>query len=293
MALWQRWVSENPVLRYHLFGQTRLMARRPLWQIVIVTVPLVVLYLWLVYRVANDGMPELVITLECLALWLVAPLMTHSVFAMEFEKATWDMLVLTRLTAGQIVMGKFFSRLALLSLFVCLFAPLLWMAAVHDFTAISPFALSFWLLQTQLVVVGWAVLLTAVTLWLSYWLKRGMVAAAVAFAGQVFILFILPALWVLFLVMFYASVGRPLDPFEFRFGQDSWLRYGWMIDLRFVALFYNPIFTLAGLWFLRDTPSAQTPILWGTWQGIVYLLMASLFVTALLRSVAKATKKPL
>lgn len=293
MALWQRWVSDNPVLRYHLFGQTRLMARRPIWQIVIVTAPLTLLYIWLVYRVANDGLPELVVTLECLALWLLAPLMTHSVFAMEFEKATWDMLILTRLTAGQIVMGKFLSRLALLGIFVFLFMPLLWIAAAHDFTVMSPFSLLFWVLKTQLVIVGWAILLIAVTLWLSYWLKRGMIAAAVAFAGQVLMLFILPVLWSLFLAMFYASIGRSFDPFYFRPEQESWLHYGWMMDPRFVPLFYNPVFALVGLWAFRDASSEQTFILWGTWQGIVYLLLTSLFIAVLLRSVSKATKKPI
>lgn len=295
MTLWQRWVTDNPVFRYHLFGHTKMKLRRPLWQIISFLVPFTSVFLWLIDRAIHEGGVEFYLGLEALVLWLVAPLMTHSIMAMEFEKATWEALVLTRLTAGQIVMGKFLSRLALLGISVSLFAPLLWLAAAHDFTGMSPLALLWWAIKTQLVIVSWTILLIAVTLWLSYWLKRGMAAAAVAFAGQVFVLFILPILWMLFVAMFYAAVGRPIAvSFGFEQGWEwDWLRRGWMVDLRFAPLFYNPAYTLIGVLALRGMPTEQTPFLWGTWQGVTYLLLAGLVVVILIRSVAKATRKPM
>jgi ABC-type transport system involved in multi-copper enzyme maturation permease subunit len=293
MTLWQKWVSANPVFRYHLFGQTKLMVRRPLWQVVLLCVPFAAIYLWLVEQTVQHGMPYLSVGLECLTLWLVAPLMSHALFAMEFEKATWDMLVLTRLTAGQIVMGKFLSRLALLALLTFFFAPLVLIGAFKDFQTLSSASIVQWFIETQLVAFGWAVLLTSFTLWLSYWLKRGMVAAAVAFAGQVFVLFILPVLWGLFLALFAMAGERHIDLFAFEAFGEGWLKYGWMLDFRFAVWSYNPAFAIVGTFIFATERGSEKPFLWGTWQGIVYLTLSALIIALLTRAIAKATRKPI
>ena len=293
MTLWKKWVSANPVFRYHFWGQTKLMVRRPLWQVILLCVPFVAIYFWLVNQTVQHGLPSLSVGLECLALWLVAPLMSHALFAMEFEKATWDMLVLTRLTAGQIVMGKFLSRLALLVILVIVFAPLTLIGAFKDFQTLSPIGMLKWFAETQLVALGWAVLLTSFTLWLSYCLKRGMVAAAVAFAGQVFVLFILPVLWGLFLALFAIVGERHVDLFAFETFGEGWLRYGWMLDFRLAIWSYNPALAVAGTFIFATERGTEKPLLWGTWQGIVYLLLSALIIALLTRAVAKATRKPI
>jgi ABC-type transport system involved in multi-copper enzyme maturation permease subunit len=221
-------------------------------------------------------------------LWLVAPLMSHALFAMEFEKATWDMLVLTRLTAGQIVMGKFLSRLALLALLAFFFAPLVLIGAFKDFQTLSSASILQWFIETQLVAFGWAVLLTSFTLWLSYWLKRGMVAAAVAFAGQVFVLFILPVLWGLFLALFSMAGKFDLEAFS-----EGWLRYSWMLDFRFAVWLYNPAFAIVVTFIFATERGSEKPLFWGTWQGIVYLTLSALIIVLLTRAIAKATRKPI
>ena len=293
MTLWQKWVTANPVFRYHFWGQTKLMVRRPLWQVVLLSVPFVAIYFWLVNQTVQHGLPFLSVGLECLALWLVAPLMSHALFTMEFEKATWDMLVLTRLTAGQIVMGKFLSRLALLMILVIFLAPLTLIGAFKDFQTVTPAGILRWFAETQFVVLSWAVLLTSFTLWLSYWLKRGMVAAAVAFAGQVFVLFILPVLWGLFLALFAMAGQRYIDPFAFEPLSEGWLKYGWMFDPRLAIWAYNPALAIIGVFVFATERVAEKPFLWGTWQGIVYLLISALIIALLTRAVAKATRKPI
>ena len=270
-----------------------MLVRRPVWQVAFIAGTFLAVYLWFLYQASQHGFPTVTVGLECLVLWLIAPLMTHSLFAAEFEKATWDMLVLTRLTAGQIVMGKFLSRVALLSFLAILFVVPLWLGATKEYQTVPTSQLFVWLVKTQLVSVGWAVLLIAVTLWLSYWLKRGMVAAAVAFAGQVFALFIVPILWGLFFALFVASAERSFDPFSFDFGQGEWLSYGWMFDIRFAVWLYNPAIALVGIFALLTESQAEKPILWGTWQGLVYLLLSGLIVSALTKAVARATRKPL
>ncbi len=291
MTLWQKWVSANPVFRYHFLGQTRMLTRRPIWQVGFIGTIFAALYVWFLQQSYRHGLPVLTLGLECLALWIIAPLMTHSLFAAEFEKATWDMLVLTRLTASQIVMGKFLSRLAILLVLVAFFIPPLLLGASQEYHTISNLHLASFALKTQLVVVGWSILLIAVTLWLSYWLRRGMVAAAVAFAGQVFVLFILPILWGVFFALFWSSVRY--DPFSLEIFQEGWLKYGWMVDLRYAIWVYNPIAAVAGIFITISEPATEQPLLWGTWHGLVYVLLSALIVTLLIRKVAKVTRKPI
>ena len=282
--LWQRWIAENPVFRYHLLGQTRLMVMRPLWQVLLISMPFTILYSWLAYQVATNGLPELVITLEALALWLLAPLITHSLFAMEFEKATWDMLVLTRLTAGQIVMGKFLSRLVMLLVFTFLFTPLLWIAANREFSDMTPSVMLLWGLKVQWVILSWAILVSAVTLWLSYHVRRGMVAAAAAFAGQVFVVIILPIFWTLFLTLLQITGASYPDYLRL----ETLGRFTWFFAWSWLPIVYNPIVALVRT---MSRTGSNALFLWGTWQGIVYLILAAVTLWALIVSVAKATRK--
>jgi len=285
--LWQRWVVENPVFRYHFLGQTRLAVARPLWQVLAVASPFAVIYFWLAYQVATNGLPAFVITLEVFALCLLAPLMTHSLFAMEFERATWDMLVLTRLTAGQIVMGKFLSRLVMLLVFGFLFTPLLWMAANREFNDMASPLMVLWGLKVQWVTVSWAILVSAVTLWLSYHVRRGMVAAAASFVGQVFVLLVLPIFWLFFLSLL--QITDTPDPSYLRL--ETLGRFTWFLAWSWLPIVYNPIVAAVGLFVFQTSPNA--PFLWGIWQGIVYLILAAAVLWALMASVAKATRKSL
>lgn len=280
--LWQRWITENPVFRYHLLEQTRPIVMRPLWQVLLITMSFAILYFWLAYQVVANALPELVSALEAFALWLLAPLITHSLFAMEFEKATWDMLVLTRLTAGQIVMGKFLSRLVLLLFFAFLFTPLLWVGDNRKFSSML-----LWGLKVQWVILSWAILVSAVTLWLSYYVRRGMVAASAAFAGQVFVLIVLPAFWSLFLILLQITNGPDLSYLRL----ETLGSFTWFFTWSWLPIVYNPIIALGGL--DMDRMIYKTLFLWGTWQGIVYLVLAAITLWALMASVAKATRKSL
>ena len=294
MSIWRKWVAENPVFRYHFWGQTRILTRRPVWQVGLIAVVFTTLYLWFLRQAQQHGLAVVTLGLECLALWLVAPLITHSLFAAEFEKATWDMLILTRLTAGQIVIGKFLSRLAILMVITLWFILPLWIGMAKEYQTVTNTHITLMLLKTQLIVIGWSILLIAVTLWLSYRLKRGMVAAALAFAGQVLALFILPVLWEIFWTLLMVLAGhRLIDLFLVDFRRGGWLRYGWMVNPRFAIWFYNPVVAVAGIFVMMSEPVNEQPFLWGTWQGIVYILLAALIVALLTRKVAKDARKPI
>lgn len=285
MGLWD-W-TENPLFRYHL--RARALLGRPFWQVALITGGFLFLYPRLLIFVSREGGVSLFLMIESLILWLITPLMTHAVFAMEFEKATWDMLVLTRLTAGQIVIGKLLSRLVVLGILALFFQPLLALATFVDYPGWQGWSL--WL-KTQWVIIGWSFLLMAVTLCFSYWLKRGLAAAAVTFTGQVFVLFVLPVLWMVFMAFLSRIMGQEIpDIFTMQF-EGAWLRWGWLIDPRFFVIFYNPIFALITLFILLMEPQ-RSPFLWGTVQGAFYLILSVFLIALLIHSVAKATRKPL
>ncbi len=287
MTAWQKWVGQNPLFHYHLLGQARWLLRRPLHQLLLIALPMVIIYFWLLSKASQESVHALAVSLECVVVWLLAPLMTHSLFAAEFEKATWDMLVITRLSASQIVMGKFLPQLVLLAMLLLPFQPLLLLSLLQEHKGLS----GFWeLFKAQWVIVSWAVLLIAATLWLSFRLRRGMTTAAVAFVGQIFVLFILPTLWLIFTALFF---GEEIVQGVVEFGEEKWTVWGWMVDLRYAVWFYNPIIALAGVYALAETTNLQSAWLWGLWQGFVYLLLAGGFIAVLIRTVAKATRKPI
>ncbi|MCS7254101.1 MAG: hypothetical protein NZ781_08780 [Armatimonadetes bacterium] len=237
---------------------------------------------------AEYGFAELVLFLECFSLWIIAPLMAHSLFAMEFEKATWDMLILTRLTVSQIVMGKFLSRLVLLFIYISFFIPLIFIS-IGVGRKLSLYEILSLVFKTQLVAISWAIFLVAVTLWLSYRLKRAMLTAAAAFVGQVSVVVILPILWIMFLELIVVD----FEPFYSSYWEME-TTYNWMFNPVSAIIFYNPVFTLLLLFVEGWIDSKMSaPVLWGTWQGIVYLLLAYLLIVILIRSISKATRKQL
>ncbi|MBI3922845.1 MAG: hypothetical protein HY318_15600, partial [Armatimonadetes bacterium] len=291
----REWVVDNPVLRYHLLGRARWVWRRPGWTVRAVAYSGLVLYLWSYFAALSKGGLPWVLGLEILVLFLLSIPITHGLLAGEFERATWESLVLTRLTAGQIIVGKIASRLALVVLIVVLFQPVVFLASATSFVYIPDRLLYFYLLKTQCVVVSWTLFMVAMTSWLSYRIRRGMTTAAVAFGVEVFLLVLFPLLVALFDSVFFPALP---DPFEaLRKSAASPFALSWAVDLRYLVFYYNPVVVIFSScleddWFSYGAGRWELPGLWGPWQSFVYLLMAFLILLHLLHSVSKATRKP-
>ncbi|MBI3923191.1 MAG: hypothetical protein HY318_17355 [Armatimonadetes bacterium] len=282
----REWIVDNPVLRYHLLEGMRLRARYPRWLLLTVGLLILSLYLWAFKVAATDGSVLVVIGLQMVTVCLVTVPMTHAIMSVEFEKATWEALVLTKLTAGQIVMGKFLSRIALMMLVLGLFQPLLWAATIDEFGKALVWSAIANIAKAEIVIIAWALLLIAATLYFSYRWRRGLAAAVAAFGGQVFALFILPGIWAMFVGIFAGSSSR-MEP-----GHET---LTWMFDPLSIVVNYSPIMTLGKL--IPELGGIQQmnekfPFLWGTWQATVYLLVAFTITNYLMRSVARATRKP-
>lgn len=72
------------------------------------------------------------IALQYTLVCLIAPVITANCITQEKEQQTWEMLVFTRLTPGEIILGKLIARLAVVFLILALFFPLTLFCWVHS-----------------------------------------------------------------------------------------------------------------------------------------------------------------
>lgn len=152
-------------------------------------------YLWLLVTVMQngDGMTPFLLYLQLVTVTLALPTSVYGAISGERERATWEALILTRLTPAQIVVGKLLWRISgLLSLMV-LFLPLLLMGdAAKNFSARTP------LFLPELMTLAWGIFLCAFGLWVSACTRRAVTSAALVFVSLLALLALAPALLSMF-----------------------------------------------------------------------------------------------
>jgi ABC-2 type transport system permease protein len=116
-----------------------------------------------------------IIALQYALIILITPAVTANAITLEKEQQTWDMLLYTNLTPGEIIFGKLIARLALLCLLLVLFLPLSlfsWMHSVvlgasgSDAVSAGQFALTYLVLFLSMLFFSTA------GMFLSFYLKR-------------------------------------------------------------------------------------------------------------------------
>ncbi len=269
---------ENPLLAYHFLGTFRGKVRRHafLYGLLLLTVGVFYgLFLLLVARYSADFEIRQLGTFYLFFTALIVPLFAHSQFATEYEKATWELLALTRLSAKEIFRGKWGASVLMLALLtlsaVPFFVPLI--ASGYDFGEIlsllvhSAFAL--------MIAFSWGGLLISVGTWVAYFTRRTISAIALTYAFQVITLLLLPLLFAVFDAFasepFYEDLK--LDSFSSRV---EWWLVG-LVSGQFV-FWFNPFYALSAF---------SEPSSWSTWderysifngwlwvQSAAYLLIA-------------------
>jgi ABC-type transport system involved in multi-copper enzyme maturation permease subunit len=129
---------------------------------------------------------------ELVAVTLIAPAAIYAAISGEREKATWDALVLTRLTAAQIIAGKLLWRLVTLAGVMALFVVMILVsqsqATGHD----GPAAAAVFL--TQCLIFAWGLLLSTFGLWISARTARSVTSIGIIIGAMLGALAMLPAL---------------------------------------------------------------------------------------------------
>ncbi len=285
--------NENPLLWYHLVGSTRHRFTRLRVVYYSIGVVLILVYMTTFLMIVNLrlGITEtffLILFVVC----LITPLFSYNLFSSEYEKATWEFLALTRLTAKEIVLGKWDVGLIRLVVLLAALFPLglassALMPASHDFMT--------HLILGTLCIGCWGVLLISAGTWLSFRWRSTVLSASLLYALQVFVLLLLPSLvgiltyepWVDFL-------GTMLQDDFSSFASRA---YFWLASVTNgqCLVWLNPFYTLGemGTMFGRYDEIAQGmhAVGWGLVQSGVYLLLAAGFLWLTHNGVKKCWRK--
>ena len=175
---------------------------------VIVGAMIALLYVWMISSIVKWN---LFITLgieyvELAVVTLVAPASIYAAISGEREKATWDALVLTRLTPAQIIAGKLAWRVAmLLGVMALLLLPLL---VSQMQRGMGEFPDASGVLLGQGLIFAWGLLLTAFSLWVSARTARSVTSIGIIISAVIGVLAMLPALLSAFGLSFGAEQPR-------------------------------------------------------------------------------------
>lgn len=285
--------DENPVLRYHLFGQTRHRLRNQTAVSTVIIVFAGLSYGFLLWQVPQYGIDVQALSFFLLFLiCLLMPAASHALLSAEYERSTWESLVLTRLPILQIVFGKWLSRFLMMVLLVALFSVIFMVGSWHE---VSPdygeaVARALW------TIITWGCLLLSFTLWVSNRTRNSLSAAALSFGGQFFFLLVVP-------MLLFATIGwNELDvrtvsrweqwPSETS-NQPPNPIYGWFLGWRMIY-WLNPFVVLGESFqnqYYRDESYMELMPGWGIIQGLCYILGSVVFVWLTVRSLRKRDRK--
>ncbi|GBC91691.1 hypothetical protein HRbin15_00146 [bacterium HR15] len=285
---------QNPVFWYHLLGQSRYRwhKQKALTLISITLVGLIYLYL-LAQTIQYEVEPVFVQILGLLMMCLLIPLGCYSLFSMEYEKATWESLAITRLTANEIVFGKWFSRVLGVLLITLLIAPLsfnAWSQSVAPHISFLGWLGAMWML------LSWGVLLVSMGMWLSLRLRHSIATASLLYGIQVFALLFLPML--VMVLMALTTMGRfDITPFAVAENEEPLsigekLKFWLMLPFDWRCLYVlNPFIATNTLLSRYSGEHWLTQYGFGWGQGCYYWLFAGLFYLLTRWGVQRAWRK--
>lgn len=260
---------DNPLLWYHLVGQSAGKLRKEpalavaALAIVVIAVALIAIPL----KQAGGFDPGTLVMFQLIIATFVAPPLCGPIFAADYEKGSWDAIVVTRLTAKQILIGKLGSRFFLIgALLACFFVfQALNLGAVGGRPPILNVALA------NLVVYSWTALIVAFCCWISY---RSRTAIS-ALIGSYLTLFIL-----LLAVPFIVSL---IEAIVSGFGA------GGFVASRVIESVHP--YNAATVAMDSNRDPATKPFDSGLLQSIAYAGLSMLFAYSTLRSIRRQWRK--
>jgi ABC-type transport system involved in multi-copper enzyme maturation permease subunit len=155
----------NPVLRKELFMRLRLRQTSQVRTGI---------FLAILFSLGTFYYFVIRFALQYTLIILITPAVTANAITLEKEQQTWDMLLYTNLTPGEIIFGKLIARVALLCLLLVLFLPIslfAWMHSVmlgpsQDSISVGQFALAYLVMFLSMLFFSTA------GMFLSFYLKR-------------------------------------------------------------------------------------------------------------------------
>lgn len=237
---------------------------------------IVLVYLWLLAEIMlfRGDLTDTLLFFQLIVVTLVMPLSVYGAIAGERERTTWEALILTRLTPGQIVAGKMVWRVVTLLIIMALFfLPLLlsqMMGAVTGYRGERHSGGVF--LLEELMTFTWGLGLCAYGLWISANTRRSVTSIALILASMLGVLALVPALLAML------SPGSAGSGFG-----DNYLSWLFMHINAFAALI-EMVSAQSRYSYDSDANSAFSLGEWGWLQTALYAVGALVFIYATYRS---------
>jgi ABC-type transport system involved in multi-copper enzyme maturation permease subunit len=227
-------------------------------------------YLWtlgMIVRIHED-MTAFLLTMELVIVTGVVIATVYGSIAAERERSTWDALILTRLTPGQILVGKIVWRLAIPLVVVILMAVPVALSASYRRSGTPQGMLGiFHLLLAHVIVLTWAALLAGFAAFVSARSRRSVSAMAVITGTLLGALLLVPMLASMFGLEM--EVARPQVALDI----PCWIWFH--LNPFYLSATYNArIFLYAGSGDPSDTV-LTSPFFVRHWLDIVPLVYAA------------------
>ncbi|GIV08401.1 MAG: hypothetical protein KatS3mg019_0492 [Fimbriimonadales bacterium] len=287
---------DNPILRYHLFGLilNRWKRQPVLYLTVAVGIALVYVLIYQIFHSYGSSIDS-VLNLCVLVVCFAAPLMAYNLFSLEYERHTWESLALTRLSAKEILWGKWGAAVVRVGALTLLFVPMLMTrgtVSIQSFTSPAPATEfnAYVFFASLALLLSWGMLLSSLGMWLSFKLKRTLSTASILYAGQVFVLILLPMLNAIFSGgdsrFYYDRLSTVSNFWE---GLIWWGSTLMSNDSVFVL---NPFFVATELGGMGMGWRAEPYLVgWGYVQSVIYFALSLLFAGLTYRGLKIAWRK--
>ncbi len=146
-------MTNNPVLNKELFLRLRMHKVPVPGRIVLIGITAVsvftiyyeIIVKWILGDSGNRSGYDafcLMVGIQASLICLIAPIITANCITQEKEQQTWEMLISTKLTPGEIIFGKLAGRISALGLMMLLFAPIeivCWFKSPTDISGLMVF----------------------------------------------------------------------------------------------------------------------------------------------------------
>lgn len=233
------------------------------------------IYLWLLAEIVvyQGDLSDMLLFVQLTVVTLVMPTSVYGAISGERERTTWEALILTRLTPGQIVAGKVLWRVVTLLILMAVFlVPILVSRLVADpaSSGSANRSAGVFVLE-ELMTFLWGLGLCAYGLWVSANTRRSVTSIALIFVSLLGVLALLPALFSILMP------GSDMADFGGNYGM-------WLI------MHINPFYALTQMLSSQRYPYSEDmgPSLgfgaWGGFQAVIYAIGTVVFLYATYRS---------
>jgi ABC-2 type transport system permease protein len=156
-------------------------------------------------RIFGKSIFGLLIFFELVMISFVAPALTSGSISSERERQTFDLLRVTLLPSGQLVVGKFLPGLAFLILLIFTAIPLQGPAFLIGGILWQEIVLS------TLIIMTTAVMFCALGLLLSSMIRRTLISTMVCYAVSIFVLFGIPVILIFSIILFGSVLNMNIN----------------------------------------------------------------------------------